>query len=117
MHDDKKPSGLLSGTRTGYSTRKRRAHRIDVRASVPFFGARYYVVILAGRDLRHRARLDAEGQTQWLRQALIVALLLSLVVSTVVGGVVIAYLIKCALGVNIFSGESPLHFVYNVVFQ
>lgn len=106
----------LRATWPGSPDRARRAHAVDLRASVPVLGARYYVVVLAGRERRHRARLDAEGQTHWLRQALVFALLLSLAVSTVVGLMVIVYLVKCALGINVFAGDSPFHFVYELVF-
>ena len=116
MLENETPPESRSVARQAHAQRPRRNHFVDLRASVPFLGARYYVVILMGRELRHRSRLDAEGQTHWLRQALVFALLLALVVSTAVGCIVIVYIIKCALGINMFAGESPLHFVYERVF-
>ena len=34
-------------------------HRIDIRKSFPFFGTRYYMVFLLGRDLRKRLRTES----------------------------------------------------------
>ncbi len=34
-------------------------HGVDIRLSLPFLGERRYVVLLAGREKRPRARLDA----------------------------------------------------------
>lgn len=96
--------------------REVRRHSIEVRASVPLLLSRYYVVILVGQELRNPARLNAEGQTLWLRQLIVYGLLSALLMSAVVGAVVIVYLLKCALRINVLPGASPLHFIYELVF-
>lgn len=92
-------------------------HAIDIRASVPLFGGHYYVTILAGKERRNRARLKLEGQTHWTRQLIIYLLIASMLLALATGYLVILYLIKCALGINLMSGSSPLHFIYEIVFE
>lgn len=87
-------------------------HRIDLRASVPLPGGRWYVTILAGRERRSPDRLRAEGQTHWLRRATVYVMLMSLVLWLAVCVLVAIYLVKSALGLDLFDGASPLHILY-----
>lgn len=43
-------------------TPRQSPHRIDFRTSIPFFGRRYYLTILAGPERRSLERLLSEGQ-------------------------------------------------------
>ena len=74
------------------------------------------MTILAGRERRNAARLAAEKQTHWTRLAAVYFLLGSVVLAVGIGYLVMLYLIKCALGINLMSGSSPLHFIYQIVF-
>ena len=60
------------------------AHRVDLRASVPLPGGRWYVTILAGPERRSADRLREEGQTHWLRRATVYVMLMSLALWLVV---------------------------------
>jgi hypothetical protein len=91
-------------------------HVVDLRASAPFPWGRYYVTILAGRERRSAERLRAEHQSHWTRQVAMYALFASVLLALATGYLVILYLIKCALGINVFTGRSPLHFIYELVF-
>ncbi|HEX4894577.1 MAG TPA: hypothetical protein VFV47_14945 [Hyphomicrobiaceae bacterium] len=91
-------------------------HLVDLRASAPFPWGRYYVTLLVGRERRSAERLRAERQTHWTRQVAVYALLASILLALATGYLVILYVIKCGLGINVFSGSSPLHFIYELVF-
>jgi hypothetical protein len=87
-------------------------HRIDLRASVPLPGGRWYVTILAGPERRSEERLREEGQTHWLRRATVYVMLLSLALWLVVCIIALVYLAKSTLGIDIIDGHSPLHFIW-----
>lgn len=91
-------------------------HVIDMRASVPLPWGSYYVTILVGRERRSRDRLDLEGQTRPILRILVYFLLSSILVSAVLCGLMLLYLLKSALGIDVMSGDSPLHFIYEFVF-
>lgn len=45
-------------------TPRQTAHKFDFRTSLPFFGRRYYLTILAGPERRSLERLLSEGQLE-----------------------------------------------------
>jgi hypothetical protein len=92
------------------------SHLIELRASAPFPWGQYYVTLLVGRERRSNRRLRAERQTRWTRQVVVYFLLLSILLALVTGYLVILYVIKSALGINIFPGSSPFHFVYEMLY-
>lgn len=87
-------------------------HRIDLRASVPLPGGRWYVTILAGPERRGPERLKAEGQTHWLRRAAVYVMLMSLALWLVVCALALVYLLKSAAGIHLMEANSPLHFMW-----
>lgn len=76
----------------------------------------YYVTILVGRERRSTARLEAEGQTRPALRFLVYFLMSSMLIVGVVCALVLLYLIKSALGIDLMSGDSPFHFFYEIVF-
>ncbi len=91
-------------------------HVIDYRVSVPFFGRRFYLTLLAGREQRSKARLAAEMQLASVqiknRNPVILALMFTLAIFAGVTGL---YIIKSALGVDMFEGDSALHDIFKVL--
>ena len=76
-------------------------HAIDHRGVIKFFKYRYYFVILAGRNKRN---LNAkERRFALLAQTIIVAVLSF---CTLLMLLLVVYLIKSALGINIFENFS-----------
>lgn len=92
-------------------------HVIDLRASIPLPGGRWYVTILAGRERRSADRLTLEGQTHWLRRAAVYMLIMSALLWIAVCAIVVGYLIKSALGLDFFDDASPLHFIFERLFE
>lgn len=92
-------------------------HTIDLRASIPLPTGRWYVTILAGRERRSADRLAQEGQTNWMRRAAVYMLIMAALLWLVVCAIVIAYLLKSALGLDFFDASSPLHFIYERLFE
>lgn len=87
-----------------------RFHSIDFRTSLSFFGIPFYVTFLMGRERRSRERLAMEGQTQVHRVAIahiILTVLIGLSLLAAVG--CILYLVKSAVGIDLFDGNSSLH--------
>jgi hypothetical protein len=91
-------------------------HAINLRASVPLPWGSYYVTILVGRERRSTTRLEAEGQTRPALRILVYFLMGSIMIAGVVCALVLLYLVKSALGIDLMSGDSPAHFIYELVF-
>lgn len=73
-------------------------HAIDFRRSFPFFGKRFYLVFLFGRDLRHWHRKEST-----LSNILIALLLLFVVLFVTCCVLLTLYMIKSALGIDVFQ--------------
>jgi hypothetical protein len=80
-----------------------RKHKIDCRGiiPVPFYPLRIYFVVLMGRDIRAVTR--SERSIALMTTLFLTVLFLSL--STLLG-LVALYIIKSALGINLFEGAS-----------
>lgn len=94
------------------------AHLIDFQVSLPTPWRRLYLRVLCGREKRSVARLLAERQISLAKSLLVYAAIFWFVVAmATIGTVVFAYIVKSALGINLFRGTSPLHFVYVLLFR
>ena len=71
---------------------------IDIRRSFPFFGKRFYLVFLFGRDLRQRHRQESTLSTMLLTFLLLLG---TLFVTCCV--LLTLYMIKSALGIDVFQ--------------
>ncbi len=91
----------LAHLRVALGARQWGKHQLDFRGTLRLFGWRYYYVLVAGRNLRDGQR--ARQQLSRLMLALIISVLL--VLSTVLG-LLVLYLVKSALGIDIFDGFS-----------
>jgi len=72
-------------------------HRIDIRKSFPFFGTRYYMVFLLGRDLRKRLRKEST-----LVRIVVTLLILCGAVFAILCLFLTLYMIKSAVGIDLF---------------
>lgn len=77
-------------------------HSVDIRKSFPWFGKRYYVVLLSGRDRRTAER---QGESKWIVYATTV-LLTTFVLAGVMLALLALYLLKSALGIDLFESFS-----------
>ncbi len=71
-------------------------HRIDIRKSFPFFGARYFLVFLLGRDLRKRLRKESA-----ITRVVMTFLILSGVLFATLCVLLTLYMIKSAVGIDL----------------
>jgi hypothetical protein len=80
-----------------------RKHKIDVRGTfpVPFYTSRVYFVFLMGRNIRRLSR-----QEKSMAAATILLLTLLFLTMSVVTGLVVLYLVKSALGINLIESFS-----------
>ena len=78
-------------------------HKVDFRGTfkLPFYQWRYYYVILAGRNYRELSR--QEKRTSLLITAILSSVFIFFSVSL---GLLVLYLIKSALGIDLFPGFS-----------
>ncbi|MEW6594393.1 MAG: 3-phosphoshikimate 1-carboxyvinyltransferase [Thermodesulfobacteriota bacterium] len=76
-------------------------HKVDLRGSFGLWRWRYYYVFLAGRERRHLSRKEL----RMARTAKLVFVASFLLFSTLTG-VVIVYLLKSALGINLLPKHS-----------
>lgn len=87
----------LSALKIAFGARKWGQHPVDIRGTLKVWSWRYYFVILIGRNKRELSR--AEQKTAAFVQALF--LLIFLTLSTLLG-LLVLYLIKSAMGIDIF---------------
>ncbi|CAM4243441.1 3-phosphoshikimate 1-carboxyvinyltransferase [Pseudoalteromonas ostreae] len=76
-------------------------HAVDCRGVIKIFKYRYYYVLLAGRNRRQLS--VKEQKIAKLTQTLIISFFVLVVFST---ALLIIYLLKSALGIDIFEGHS-----------
>ena len=91
----------LASLRLALGARSWGRHAVDVRGTVVFWRWRYYYVFLLGRNRRELTR--REKQLSLLLQAVFLSALLLL--STLLG-LLVLYLVKSALGIDLFPGFS-----------
>ena len=91
----------LSHLRNAIGAREWGKHKVDVRGTVKFFKWRYYYVILAGRN--RRSLSEKEVKMARLVTASIIA---TFITFAVLLGLIVIYLIKSALGINLIDGWS-----------
>ncbi|ALQ54549.1 EpsP [Pseudoalteromonas issachenkonii] len=76
-------------------------HTVDCRGVVKFFKYRYYYVVLAGRNRRELS--IKEQKIARFTQAIILSLVVTFIILFTL---LVLYLIKSALGIDIFEGYS-----------
>lgn len=91
----------LSHLRNAIGAREWGKHKIDIRGTIRFFKWRYYYVVLAGRN--RRTLSDNELRIAMLINATFITLFIF--ISTLFG-LIVLYLIKSALGINLIEGWS-----------
>ena len=93
----------LSHLLTAVGARSWGRHTIDVRGTfkIPFYRWRFYYVLLLGKNYRELSR--KEKQLSLLTSTLVFSLFLIL---CSLGGLLLIYIIKSALGVNLFPDFS-----------
>ncbi|KAA8601450.1 hypothetical protein F0Z19_1177 [Vibrio cyclitrophicus] len=87
----------LSHLKVAIGARQWGKHALDCRGVIKFFKYRYYFVILAGRNRRELSQ--AEKKASRVAQAIVVTISLFTIL-------LILYLIKSVLGINVFEGFS-----------
>jgi len=93
----------LSHLLTAIGARSWGKHRVDVRGTfkIPFYRWRFYYVLLLGKN--HRGLTRKEKQLSLLTSTLVLSLFLIL---CSLGGLLLIYLVKSALGIDVFPGFS-----------
>lgn len=76
-------------------------HPLDFRSSLSFFSYQYYYVFIAGRDQRQMTRREI----RFKRLVLLAFVILFITFSTLLG-LLVLYLIKSAIGIDVFSNFS-----------
>ena len=89
-----------------------REHSVDLRWTLNVLFDRFYVVILAGRDLRRRESESAQRARSDARKVIqSMLLLLAFIIPALLVLAVLLYGVKCMLGINIFESKHLLDFV------
>lgn len=85
-------------------------HFIDYRVSVPFIGGRYYLTLFFGKERRGLSRIRSEGQASLTKASILYVAILWIVFSVgLLASLVLIYVIKSAMGIDLFYGPSFLH--------
>ena len=91
----------LQALETAVATRQWGRHPLDIRGSIPWGKHRYFFAMLAGRNRR-----DMSAQEKALDNAFAILLFLAFLSFCAVCGFVTLYLVKSALGIDIFADYS-----------
>lgn len=91
----------LAQLRLALGARQWGKHQVDIRGTLQFWRWRYYYVLVAGRNLRDGAR---SGQK--MSQLMLAVLISMLLVVCSLCGLLLLYLLKSALGIDLFDGFS-----------
>lgn len=93
----------LSHLKVAIGSGQYRKHKVDIRGTfpVPFYPSRIYFVLLMGRNIRNLSRQEKSIAFT----SLILLTLVFLAFSSALG-LVIIYILKSALGINLLEGYS-----------
>ncbi|WP_158894341.1 MULTISPECIES: 3-phosphoshikimate 1-carboxyvinyltransferase [unclassified Pseudomonas] len=91
----------LEALKLAFGTRSWGKHSVDLRGTVKFWHRRYYFVFLAGRNYRQLSRLEQD--LSLLGKATVLAVIL---LACGLVGLLLLYLLKSALGIDIFPDYS-----------
>ncbi|OJF67702.1 3-phosphoshikimate 1-carboxyvinyltransferase [Alteromonas sp. V450] len=91
----------LSHLRNAIGAREWGKHKLDVRGTVKFLKWRYYYVILAGRNRRSLSEKEVK-----VARVLTASIVATFITFAVLLGLIVIYLIKSALGINLIDGWS-----------
>ena len=91
----------LHGLKSAIATRQWGKHRVDIRGSVPLIRHRYYFAVVAGRNRR-----EMTSQEKFLDNVFALFVFSAFMLFCMACGAVALYLIKSALGIDIFSDYS-----------
>lgn len=90
----------LSYLRIALGARQWGKHKVDLRGTLGLGRWRYYFVFVAGRNVRHDVR---QGQLGLLVNTFVISVLIFCAIGA---ALLLLYLIKSALGIDIFSDYS-----------
>lgn len=93
----------LMALKVAIGARKWGKHKVDFRGTfpMPFFKSKIYYVFLMGRNHRNLTRRE-----QLISSFTIAIFLTVLITLSVLGGLLLLYLVKSALGINLIEGFS-----------
>ncbi|MDE3273715.1 3-phosphoshikimate 1-carboxyvinyltransferase [Pseudoalteromonas sp. G4] len=91
----------LANLRIALGARSWGKHKIDFRSTISFFSYRYYYVFVAGRNRRELSR--SEKRKGLLIQSILMS---SFLVFCSMLGLLVLYLVKSALGIDLFPNFS-----------
>jgi hypothetical protein len=98
----------------------REAHRgpFDFKVSLPTPSRPVFLRLIVGTERRNTVRLEQEGQTANRSVAFTFAVIGWLAIASAgFGFFSMAYLVKCALRINLMAGPSPFHPLFALFFQ
>lgn len=95
-----------------HSPAKKTSHSVDLRISIPWIFGRSYFVFLAGKDRRHE-QIDSPKQDNRQNTPAGLAFfagtfLLWAVVAALIASVIVLYVLKSWVGIDLVEGGSPL---------
>lgn len=91
----------LAGLRSAFATRSWARHKVDLRGTFSLWSNQYYFVLVGGRNKRNLSR----GQRNLSLAAKACAITLFLFFSVLLG-LIVLYLLKSALGINLLPNYS-----------
>ena len=85
-------------------------HLLDYRLSLGLGPNRFYFRLLLGRERRNVGRLRNERQLDASKASIFISAVLLLILgSAAFGAIIILYVAKSAMGIDLLDGPSPFH--------
>lgn len=91
----------LEGIKNALKATKWKKHPLDMRSSISFFSYQYYYVLIAGREQRTMNREEIN-----IKQLIYLIFLILFITLSTMCGLLVLYLIKSAMGIDIFPNFS-----------
>ena len=91
---------------------------VDIRFTIPLLFSRFFFVLFIGRDIRHQKRkYDLPGEVRTANIIFGSFILACMISFTAVTILMLLYLVKCALGINIFPDFSLSRHIKQILFN
>jgi hypothetical protein len=105
VRDSLTPHQLSAIVRAAQTNQPMHRHPVDLRGVIPFFFARYYFVLVMGRDQRSAARRIEKHRWGWASLCIWTISLLLVSTPFIILVLVLLYFLKSALGIDLIPGR------------
>lgn len=105
VRDSLTPNQLSAIIDAAQASRNEAKHPVDLRGVIPLFFAKYYFVLLMGRDRRSSSRKEEKRRWEWTSLFLWSIFILLISSPFLILLLILLYFLKSSLGLDVFPDE------------